>query len=190
MKDPKSAIVVTGYALPGRFFALHFLTERLIMLRYLPLPLLLAMLLASCGTGSSTGTDPKANTAPHTPLLSSVPREQSGISFNNAITESPELNYFTYVYAYNGAGVAVGDIDNDGLQDIYFTGNQVSDKLYRNLGGMKFADITEKAIGPKAQEGWRTGVSMATWTLTGSWTSTCAAAASRAIHRSPPTCST
>ena len=95
------------------------------------------------------------------PLLSAISSDQSGIDFNNTITESPELNYFTYVYAYNGGGVAVGDIDNDGLQDLYFTGNQVSDKLYRNLGGLKFEDITEKAIGPKAREGWRTGVTMA-----------------------------
>ena len=108
------------------------------------LPALCAVLLASCGTKTEdTGTTaPKAFT--HGPLLSAMPAEQSGIAFRNTITESPELNYFTYVYAYNGGGVAVGDIDNDGLQDVYFTGNQVSDKLYRNLGGLKFEDITER----------------------------------------------
>ncbi|MBL0045559.1 MAG: VCBS repeat-containing protein [Flavobacteriales bacterium] len=122
---------------------------------------LTAVLVSSCGTSTSNEKAEKPSVSVHAPLLTAVPAEQSGINFNNTITESPELNYFTYVYAYNGAGVAVGDIDNDGLSDIYFTGNQVSDKLYRNLGGMKFADITEKAIGPKATEGWRTGVSMA-----------------------------
>ena len=122
---------------------------------------LTAVLVSSCGTSTSNEKAEKPSASVHAPLLAAVPAEQSGINFNNTITESPELNYFTYVYAYNGAGVAVGDIDNDGLSDIYFTGNQVSDKLYRNLGGMKFADITEKAIGPKATEGWRTGVSMA-----------------------------
>lgn len=120
-----------------------------------------AFLLSTCGDGPATDQPVTSSGASKGPLLSAVPSDQSGITFNNTITESPELNYFTYVYAYNGGGVAVGDIDNDGLQDLYFTGNQVSDKLYRNLGGLKFEDITAKAIGPKAQEGWRTGVTMA-----------------------------
>ncbi len=131
------------------------------MQRSLPFLLPCVFLLAACGDDPKTD-QPAINTAPAKgPLLSPVPAEQSGVTFNNTITESPELNYFTYVYAYNGGGVAVGDIDNDGLQDVYFTGNQVSDKLYRNLGGLKFEDITEKAIGAKAKEGWRTGVTMA-----------------------------
>ncbi len=131
------------------------------MLRSLWLTVGLALLLASCGTkpGVEHSSDAKAKNS--TPLLSSVPSSTSGIHFNNTITESPEVNYFTYVYAYNGGGVAVGDVDNDGLADVYFTGNQVSDRLYRNLGNMKFEDITEKAIGKLAQAGWRTGVTMA-----------------------------
>lgn len=131
------------------------------MLRHPIITTLFAIALASCGTKGDTKEATAAPSATYSPLLSAVPAAQSGIGFNNMITESPELNYFTYVYAYNGGGVAVGDIDNDGLQDLYFTGNQVSDKLYRNLGGLKFEDITEKAIGPKAKEGWRTGVTMA-----------------------------
>jgi enediyne biosynthesis protein E4 len=130
------------------------------MLRNLLLLSIAAAFCASCGTDTSSEKTP-AEPAEHTPLFSSRPATESGIDFSNTITESPELNYFTYVYSYNGAGVAIGDIDNDGLSDVYFTGNQVSDRLYRNLGGMKFADITEKAIGPKAMQGWRTGVSMA-----------------------------
>lgn len=121
----------------------------------------LLVLLAACGPGKGPEQVSSSNAAARTPLLTAVPAEQSGVSFNNTITESADLNYFTYVYAYNGGGVAIGDIDNDGLQDLYFTGNQVSDKLYRNLGNLKFEDITDKAIGPKAQEGWRTGVTMA-----------------------------
>ena len=131
------------------------------MLRYPILPTLVAAVLTSCGTKTQDPAEAATPAATRSPLLSAVPPEQSGIAFTNTITESPDLNYFTYVYAYNGGGVAVGDIDNDGLQDVYFTGNQVSDKLYRNLGGLKFEDITEKAIGPKAHEGWRTGVTMA-----------------------------
>lgn len=122
-------------------------------------PLLLPLLLlAACG--GERPADTNATTTP-APLLRAVPPDSSGVVFNNTITESPEVNYFTYVYAYNGGGVAVGDIDNDGLVDLYFTGNQVGDRLYRNLGGMRFADITEKAIGPLAAKGWRTGVTMA-----------------------------
>ncbi len=123
------------------------------------LPLLPLLLLAACDGGQPTA--PTASPAAAAPLLRAVPADSSGVVFNNTITESPEVNYFTYVYAYNGAGVAAGDIDNDGLVDLYFTGNQVSDRLYRNLGNMRFADITEKAIGPLAAQGWRTGVTMA-----------------------------
>lgn len=129
---------------------------------HFPVPplLLLSCLIASCGGETrrdAVSTPPNAGT----PLLTPVAADRSGITFNNTITESPELNYFTYVYAYNGGGVAVGDIDGDGLQDVYFTGNQAGDRLYRNLGGLKFADITEHAIGSKAREGWHTGVTMA-----------------------------
>lgn len=120
-----------------------------------------ALLFTSCGpdrSASNTGSEAKGVGGP---LLVQVPAERSGITFTNTLTESPEVNYFTYVYAYNGGGVAAGDINNDGLTDLYFTGNQVSDKLYLNKGGLKFEDITEKALGAKAKEGWRSGVSMA-----------------------------
>ncbi len=119
------------------------------------------LILGSCGTHPDPNGSAQPSNAPHGPLFTSVPADSSHITFNNTITESPDLNYFTYVYAYNGGGVAVGDIDGDGLQDVYFTGNQVGDKLYRNLGGLKFEDITDKAIGPEAHEGWHTGVTMA-----------------------------
>jgi len=86
--------------------------------------------------------------------------EESGIEFTNTITETDSFNFFNYEYMYNGGGVAVGDINNDGLIDVYFTGNQVSDKLYLNKGDMNFEDITKTAIGQKSSEGWHTGVSM------------------------------
>ncbi|MEO6547882.1 MAG: VCBS repeat-containing protein [Ferruginibacter sp.] len=86
--------------------------------------------------------------------------ESSGINFSNDITESESQNIFTYEYMYNGAGVAVGDVNNDGLQDIFFTANQLPDQLYLNKGNMQFEDITGAAkIAGKA--GWKTGVSMA-----------------------------
>ena len=86
---------------------------------------------------------------------------QTGISFENTNTETYEVNYMTYENIFNGGGVAVGDINNDGLDDIYFTGNMVSDKLYLNEGDMQFKDVTSTALNSDlAKEGWHTGVSM------------------------------
>jgi hypothetical protein len=84
--------------------------------------------------------------------------DQTGITFANTITTNDSLNVQTDVYVYNGAGVAIGDIDNDGLPDIFFAGNQVSSRLYLNKGHMRFEDITEHA-GLKTNR-WATGVSM------------------------------
>ncbi|MDX1348950.1 MAG: VCBS repeat-containing protein [Putridiphycobacter sp.] len=86
--------------------------------------------------------------------------EESGISFVNKVEQVDSMNFFNFEYIFNGGGVAVGDINNDGLTDIYFTGNQVSDKLYLNKGNLKFEDITASAIGDLASAGWHTGVNM------------------------------
>jgi hypothetical protein len=91
-------------------------------------------------------------------LFESLPPARTGISFENTITTSDSVNIQTDLYIYNGAGVAVGDIDNDGLLDLYFTGNMVSSRLYLNKGGMRFEDITESAgVGTSR---WATGASM------------------------------
>ncbi len=84
----------------------------------------------------------------------------TGIDFQNILTENDSLNYFTYTYLYMGGGISAGDINNDGLIDLYFTGNQVSNKLYLNKGNLKFEDITEKA-GVSGDNRWYTGVTMA-----------------------------
>lgn len=82
---------------------------------------------------------------------------ESGIEFRNDLTFTEKLNPYTYRNFYNGAGVAIGDINNDGLPDIYFSGNQVDNKLYLNLGNLQFKDITEKA-GVTCPGVWSTGV--------------------------------
>lgn len=84
---------------------------------------------------------------------------ETGIDFKNTLTENDSLNYFTYSYLYMGGGISAGDINNDGLVDLYFTGNQVSNKLYLNKGNLKFEDITEKA-GISGDNRWYTGVTM------------------------------
>lgn len=85
--------------------------------------------------------------------------DDTGITFSNTLPENDTLNAIEYDYLYNGAGVAIGDINNDGLQDIFFGGNMVSSKLYLNKGDLKFEDITERA--GVATDRWVTGVSMA-----------------------------
>ncbi|WP_034058059.1 VCBS repeat-containing protein [Lacinutrix jangbogonensis] len=89
-----------------------------------------------------------------------LPSEKTGIDFNNSIQESEKVNHLYYNQIYSGAGVAIGDLNNDGLPDIFFCGNQVNDRLYLNKGGFIFEDITKKskvAINP----GWSWGVTMA-----------------------------
>jgi hypothetical protein len=86
--------------------------------------------------------------------------EATGITFANTLPEKPDFNLLNYLYYYNGAGVAVGDIDGDGLPDLYFTSNLGSNRLYRNKGNYHFEDITQKA-GVADSIGWKTGVTMA-----------------------------
>ncbi|MEO7049888.1 MAG: CRTAC1 family protein [Ferruginibacter sp.] len=94
------------------------------------------------------------------PVFKKVPSSKSGITFENNVDENYQKNYFdSFAYVYNGAGVAVGDFNNDGLMDIYFTGNEVPNKLYLNEGGMKFKDITASA-GVDGGKGWSNGVTL------------------------------
>ncbi|SDS12253.1 Repeat domain-containing protein [Mucilaginibacter mallensis] len=78
-------------------------------------------------------------------LFVQLPSSETGIHFNNLITENDSINPIDNAYIYNGGGVGVGDFNNDGLQDIYFTGNMVSNRLYLNMGNFKFKDITDEA---------------------------------------------
>jgi hypothetical protein len=78
-------------------------------------------------------------------LFKQVSSDYSGIHFNNNIPENDSLNVLNNQYIYNGGGVGIGDFNNDGLPDIYFTGNVVSNKLYLNKGKLKFEDVTKEA---------------------------------------------
>src|SRR5258706_4531737 len=97
---------------------------------------------------------------PPLPLFEAVTPEASGITFANTLSQDSVLNIVNYLYYYNGGGVAVGDIDGDGLLDLYFTSNLGRNRLYRNLGHFRFEDITDRA-GVADSVGWKSGVTMA-----------------------------
>ncbi len=86
--------------------------------------------------------------------------KKTGIEFSNILQENDTLNYFTYPYLYMGGGVASADFNNDGLIDLFFTGNMVDNKLYLNKGNFSFEDITDSA-GVSGDKRWYTGVSVA-----------------------------
>ena len=108
-------------------------------------------------------------------MFSKISSKTSGIDFYNQITETQEINSITYPYLYNGGGVAIGDINNDGLEDIYFTGNQVKDKLFLNQGDLKFKDVTDKYF-KRESFGFHTGVTMVDINNDG-WLDICVSAA-------------
>lgn len=93
-------------------------------------------------------------------LFEKLSPDESNITFNNQLLDSKNISILDYLYYYNGGGVALGDINNDGLVDIYFTSNQGKNKLYLNKGANKFEDITAKA-GVEGQSDWNSGTVMA-----------------------------
>lgn len=111
-----------------------------------------AIVLCACGTERSS--------TPSQPLFELLSPKSTGVTFANQLPETPDFNILSYLYYYNGGGVAVGDVDGDGLQDLYFTSNLGANKLYRNRGNYNFEDITNKA-GVADTAGWKTGVTMA-----------------------------
>lgn len=95
-----------------------------------------------------------------TPLFQKIDAAESGLAFSNDLTFSQEFNIFTYRNYYNGGGVALGDVNGDGLLDVYLTANMGANKLFLNKGSLQFEDVTESA-GVGGTRAWSTGVAMA-----------------------------
>jgi len=113
--------------------------------------------LLACGDGPESAVD---RTVREAPLFESLPATRTGVTFENRVSEAPPFNILTYLYAYNGGGVAVGDVDGDDRPDLYFSSNTGPNRLYRNLGDFRFEEVTDKA-GVAGPPGWKTGVAMA-----------------------------
>ncbi|MGI9532322.1 VCBS repeat-containing protein [Lutimonas sp.] len=111
-----------------------------------PIYVVLSLVLLSCGRQEGD-------------LFSNPEADITGIDFENTIRETDDLNILDYLYFYNGGGVAVGDINQDGLTDIFFSGNQVKNRLYLNKGNLEFEDISEKAK-IAGESTWNTGAVM------------------------------
>lgn len=93
-------------------------------------------------------------------LLQVIPETETNIHFSNTLTQTSHFNIIEYLYFYNGGGVSAGDVNNDGLTDLYFTANQLQNKLYLNKGNFRFEDITDR-VGVAASGNWKTGSAMA-----------------------------
>ena len=120
------------------------------MLKYLGIIFWCGAVLLHCSCRQKTQT-----------LFEKLSPRQTGVTFANTLVEEPLFNSVNYLYFYDGGGVAVGDLNNDGLADIYFTANAQPNRLYLNKGDLQFEDITKKAGVEGERGGWMTGVTMA-----------------------------
>jgi len=118
-------------------------------------PVLCLFLIYSCNPSGKDKKDVVEN-----PMFKLLDSSRTNILFNNRIKEDFDKNILNYQAFYNGGGVALGDLNNDGLDEVYFSGNMTGNKLYFNQGDMKFADITELAGVGGRDTGWKNGVNM------------------------------
>src|SRR5437868_9233150 len=118
----------------------------MVRILYFTLIFALVILLANCSSKKDL-------------LFTQLSESTTGIKFKNTLFEDGPMNVANYIYFYNGGGVAIGDINNDGLPDILFTGNMVRNRLYLNKGNFQFEDITERS-GIADKQGWCTGATM------------------------------
>lgn len=112
-----------------------------------------------CGNSNQSGEKDQNKTI-EDKIFTKLSAKTTGVTFENRLTENDTLNYFTYPYIYMGGGISAGDINNDGLTDLFFTGNMVNNRLYLNNGDLKFQDITLES-GLAGDERWYTGTTMA-----------------------------
>ncbi|TCD00177.1 VCBS repeat-containing protein [Pedobacter psychroterrae] len=119
--------------------------------------LICLILLAGCKQSGKKDADSISGN----PLFKLLDPSYTNVTFNNVIKEEFDNNILNYQGFYNGGGVAVGDINNDGLEDVYFSGNMTGNKLYFNRGNMQFVDITEIAGVSGRADSWKNGVNMA-----------------------------
>ncbi len=118
------------------------------------------ILLNACQSSVDDDSNEQLNTSETHMGFELAQPSYTGVDFVNSVEETEAFNYFLYEDIYSGAGVALGDINQDGLVDIFLVGNQVSDKLYLNQGDLKFKDITQTAFNVDLAVGWHTGVNM------------------------------
>src|SRR5688572_21914445 len=131
------------------------------MMTKLALPGLFLVLSAVCSMTACSREDVSAKEAGKAPpnaghLFTRLPSSYTGVRFANRLTDTREMNVFTYRNYYNGGGVALADITGDGLPELFLTSNQKGNKLYVNRGDYRFTDVTEDA-GVEGKGFWATG---------------------------------
>jgi len=114
----------------------------------------------SCQSDNQSIGRHSAKDIPQDKLFSLIPKTVTGVDFTNTVEGTKEFNIFSYRNFYNGGGVGIGDVNNDGMPDIYLTANRSENKLYLNKGNWQFEDITGKA-GVAGKKAWATGVAIA-----------------------------
>ncbi|APQ19305.1 VCBS repeat-containing protein [Maribacter hydrothermalis] len=127
-----------------------------------PFVFIVFLLMQSCNNkAKNLNAENATSSIENTPLFTLLSETETNISFQNTLKEGLNANVLVYEYLYNGGGVATGDFNNDGLQDLYFTSNMGVNKFYLNEGDFKFKDITQLAKVEGRSGPWKTGITSA-----------------------------